>query len=347
MVRSDLGSSGVAFSIDTETGFKDIVLINGAYGLGESVVQGTIETDEFITYKPLVKKGFNAIIEKNIGSKNKKLVYSSNTDQPIKEVDVVLSKQNQFCLSDEQVLTLSKWVCTIEDYYSTIYNRWCPVDVEWALDGKTNSLYIVQARPETVHSNKSSDALVSYTIDSSSTSKKIILSGIAVGDKIGQGHVRTLSSMEEYYKIAKTAPFKVGDVLVTDMTDPNWEPLMKIASGIITNRGGRTCHAAIVAREMGVPAIVGTKEATGILTDSMAVTVSCAQGSVGNVYEGIIPFSIEKTCIEDLPEIKTDLMLNVGSPDIAFKVAQLPKYGVGMAREEFIIKKKKKATHNA
>jgi len=337
MVRSDLGASGVAFSIDTETGFKDIVLINGSYGLGESIVQGTVETDEFITFKPLVKKGFHAIIEKKIGAKNKKLVYSTNTEHTVKEIDVALKDQNRFCLSDEQILTLSKWVCAIEDYYTSLYNRWCPVDVEWALDGKTNSLYIVQARPETVHANNSNDTLVSYAINASGNNQKILLSGIAVGDKIGHGNVRILNSMEEYYQIAKKEPFIEGDILVTDMTDPNWEPLMKIASGVITNRGGRTCHAAIVAREMGVPAIVGTKEATGVLTNSMTVTVSCAQGCIGYVYEGIIPFSIEKTNRNDLPEIKTDLMLNVGSPDIAFKVAQLPNAGVGLAREEFII----------
>ncbi|NQY06662.1 MAG: phosphoenolpyruvate synthase [Flavobacteriaceae bacterium] len=337
MVRSDLGASGVAFSIDTESGFKDIVLINGAYGLGESIVQGTIETDEFIIYKPLLKKGYDAIIEKQIGTKNKKLVYNYETNQSINEVDVALSKQNQFCLTDEQLLTLSRWVCLIEDYYTSVYNKWCPVDVEWALDGETNTLFIVQARPETVHSNKSSDELITYAIDPSIASQKIILSGIAVGDRIGQGNIRILDSMEEYYHIAKNKPFRDGDVLVTDMTDPNWEPLMKKASGIITNRGGRTCHAAIVAREMGVPAIVGTQEATQVLVNGMAVTVSCAQGSIGNVYEGIIPFTIEKTSSKDLPKITTDLMLNVGSPDIAFKVSKLPNSGVGLAREEFII----------
>ncbi|WP_435263623.1 phosphoenolpyruvate synthase [Tenacibaculum sp. nBUS_03] len=336
MVRSDLGASGVAFSIDTESGFKDVVLINGAFGLGESIVQGSVSTDEFLVYKPLLKKGYPAIVEKKIAKKESKLIYSEGYKKTIKETKVSSAEQTQFCLSDIQVLELSKWICLIEDYYTDFYGKWCPMDIEWALDGVSNSLYIVQARPETVHSNKKKKIFISYKLIKTEDNK-IIVQGIAVGDGIGQGKVRKLTSMEEYYKIVELDPFEEGDILVTDMTDPNWEPLMKISGGIITNRGGRTCHAAIVAREMGVPAIVGTVHATEMLDEQTTVSVSCAEGTVGNVYEGIISYEIEETDIGKLPKITTNLMLNVGSPDLAFKFCQIPNSGVGLAREEFII----------
>ncbi|PHS05906.1 MAG: phosphoenolpyruvate synthase [Kordia sp.] len=336
MVRSDLGASGVAFSLDTESGFKDVILINGAYGLGESIVQGSISTDEFLVYKPLLKKGYPAIIEKKIAKKDRQLIYSENKNKPVTEVDVPKNKQTQFCLLDDQILQLSKWVCLIEEYYSEFYGKPYSMDIEWALDGLSNSLFIVQARPETVHSNKKNESFISYKLNPS-TENDILVKGIAVGDSIGQGKIRKLTSMNEYYKVVHSHPFQKGDILVTDMTDPNWEPLMKIAGGIVTNRGGRTCHAAIVAREIGVPAIVGTVNATVILNDKVQVTVSCAQGSVGNVYEGSVSYEIEKTDINTLPNIKTDLMLNIGSPDLAFKFCQIPNSGVGLAREEFII----------
>lgn len=336
MVRSDLGASGVAFSLDTESGFKDVVLINGAYGLGESIVQGAIATDEFLVYKPLLKEGYSAIIEKKLVTKEKQLVYSKTEESGLEEIDVVKEKQTEFCLSDEQVLQMSKWICLIEEYYSKFYNKWCPMDIEWALDGQTNSLYIVQARPETVHSNKEKGSFMSYKLKANSENKKIV-SGIAVGDGIGQGKVRKLVSMDEYYKVSHINPFKKGDILVTEMTDPNWEPLMKIAGGIITDRGGRTCHAAIVAREIGVPAIVGTGNGTALLNEQNEVTVSCAEGSEGNVYEGKVPYEVERTNLNTLPKVKTDIMLNVGSPDLAFKFCQIPNSGVGLAREEFII----------
>lgn len=336
MVRSDMGASGVAFSLDTESGFKDVILINGAYGLGESIVQGSVCTDEFLVYKPLLSKGFPAIIEKKIAKKERKLVYSDHKENTLAEVDVPINEQTQFCLLDEQVLQLSKWICLIGEYYSNFYGKWCPMDIEWALDGITNTLYIVQARPETVHSNKKEECFISYKLNKSATTKKL-LTGIAVGDGIGQGKVRKLVSMDEYYKIAHSNPFKAGEILVTDMTDPNWEPLMKIAGGILTNRGGRTCHAAIVAREIGVPAIVGTLNVTELLEPQQQVTVSCAEGSEGNVYAGTVSYEIEKTDIKALPSIDTDLMLNVGSPDLAFKFCKIPNSGVGLAREEFII----------
>jgi pyruvate,water dikinase len=336
MVRSDKGSSGVAFSLDTESGFKDVILINGAYGLGESIVQGSVSTDEFLVYKPLLKKGYPAIIEKKVAKKERQLIYCEDEKKTVTEVNVPKNKQTQFCLLDHQVLQLSKWICLIEKYYSKFYNKWCPMDVEWALDGHSNSLFIVQARPETVHSNKKTENFISYKLNASS-GNNILLKGIAVGDKIGQGKIRKLTSMNEYYKIVNSNPFQKGDILVTDMTDPNWEPLMKIAGGIVTNRGGRTCHAAIVAREIGVPAIVGAVKATTILKEQAQITVSCAQGSVGNVYEGNVSYEIEKTDINAMPSINTDLMLNVGSPDLAFKFCQIPNSGVGLAREEFII----------
>ncbi|MBL4604099.1 MAG: phosphoenolpyruvate synthase, partial [Flavobacteriaceae bacterium] len=336
MVRSDLGTSGVAFSLDTESGFKDVILINGAYGLGESIVQGSVSTDEFLVYKPLLKKGFPAIIEKKIARKKRQLVYSKDRSQRLLEVDVPEEKQTQFCLLDDQILQLSKWICLIEDYYSKYYDKWCPMDIEWALDGYSNSLFIVQARPETIHSNKKTESVVSYKLDAI-TKHELVLSGIAVGDGIGQGKTRKIASMDAYYKVADSQPFQKGDILVTDMTDPNWEPLMKIAGGIITNRGGRTCHAAIVAREIGVPAIVGTLNATEIIKNRTKVTVSCAQGSTGNVYMGYVSYQVVKTDISELPKINTALMLNVGSPDLAFKFCQIPNSGVGLAREEFII----------
>jgi pyruvate,water dikinase len=336
MVRSDKGTSGVAFSLDTESGFKDVILVNGAYGLGESVVQGAVSTDEFLIYKPLLKKGFPAIIEKKNAKKSKKLIYSNDPTKLIKEVEVLKSDQTKFCLTDSQVLELSNWICIIEEYYSNFHNKWCPMDIEWALDGVSGELFIVQARPETVHSNKKNNSFTSYAIEKS-VKNELLFSGIAVGDGIGVGRVRLLTSMKEYYDIADENPFLKGDVLVTQMTDPNWEPLMKLASGIITDRGGRTCHAAIVAREMGVPAIVGTIKATELLKENTIVTVSCAGGSLGSVYLGEVLFTKEVVDVSLLPKIKTDLMLNVGSPDMAFKFSQIPNSGVGLAREEFII----------
>ena len=336
MVRSDLGASGVAFSLDTESGFKDVILINGAYGLGESIVQGAVSTDEFLVYKPLLKKGFTSIIEKKIAPKETKLVYSKDKKNTIEEKPVTLINQDKFCLSNHQIIQLSNWICMIEEYYSNFHNKWCPMDIEWALDGVTDSLYIVQARPETVHSNKENQLFTSYKINNN-INNQILLSGIAVGDSIGVGSVRKLNSMKEYYEVADSKPFNKGDILVTKMTDPNWEPLMKIAGGIITDKGGRTCHAAIVAREIGVPAIVGSINATSLLKESILVTVCCAEGSKGNVYKGLVSYEIEKTDLNKLPKLKTKVMLNVGSPDLAFKFSQIPNAGVGLAREEFII----------
>ncbi|MEP7079235.1 MAG: phosphoenolpyruvate synthase, partial [Ginsengibacter sp.] len=335
MVRSDLGASGVAFSIDTESGFKDAVVINGSYGLGELIVQGSVSPDEYIVYKPLLKEGFAALIEKKMGVKDKMMVYSETGDERVKIIPTERGYQNRFCLKDETALELARWVVKIEEYYSQLKNKWTPMDVEWAIDGLSKELFIVQARPETIHSQKELGEISGYKIADENRSEKVILEGIAVGDKIAAGKVNILFSLDK--RVMEGHEFQSGDVLVTDMTDPDWEPIMKKASAIITNKGGRTCHAAIVARELGVPAIVGCGNATDLLQDLQKVTVSCAEGETGMVYEGEIAFEKESFNLKDLPEIKTQLMLNVASPSMSFQFSHLPNKGVGLAREEFII----------
>jgi pyruvate,water dikinase len=333
MVRSDLGSSGVAFSIDTESGFKEAVVINGAYGLGELVVQGAILPDEFILFKPALKQGFPAIIEKKLGRKDQKMVYGDDPDERVKVISTEKSARERFCIDDKMILRLASWVCSIEDYYTNLKGHWCPMDIEWAVDGISGELYIVQARPETVHSNRSQQTLVEYVIDKTKETVPI-LKGIAVGDKIGIGKVNIFYSLD---RRIDGHEFNEGDVLVTDMTDPDWEPIMKKASAIITNKGGRTCHAAIVAREMGVPAIVGCGNATELLRAGQLITASCAEGDEGLVYNGKVNYHMQETNLESLPVIRTTLMLNVASPALAFQFSHLPHKGVGLAREEFII----------
>ena len=335
MVRSDLGSSGVAFSLDTESGFKDVVVINGAFGLGELVVQGSISPDEFIVFKPTLKKGFDSIIEKKLGVKDKMMVYGEKADERVKIIPTEISSQNRFCLSDETVLQLSDWVMKIENYYTSLRNRWTPMDVEWAFDGLSKILFIVQARPETIHSQVDHKKIIEYSIQHGSKDQKVLIQGIAVGDKIGSGKVNILYSLDK--RLVEGNEFKDGDVLVTDMTDPDWEPIMKKASAIVTNKGGRTCHAAIVARELGVPAIVGCGNATKILEEGNEVTISCAEGETGLVYEGIIDYEAMEYDLDNLPVINTAIMLNVASPSMCFKFSHLPNSGVGLAREEFII----------
>jgi pyruvate,water dikinase len=341
MVRSDLGSSGVAFSLDTESGFKDVVLINGSYGLGEMVVQGAVSPDEFLVFKPTLAEGYSSIIEKKLGNKDRKMVYGVEPGKPTSIIPIERAQRNRFCISDEQALEVARSVAAIEKYYSDKKGHWCPMDVEWAVDGLTKQLFIVQARPETIHSRKATDRVVEYKIDHSAAQgvgePMIITKGIAIGDRIGSGKVRILFSLDGRGGETDGKDFQQGDVLVTDMTDPDWEPIMKKASAIITNKGGRTCHAAIVAREMGVPAIVGCGNATDLLDTGMEVTASCCEGDTGIVYSGIIPFHKEETLLADMPETKTPIMLNVASPDLAFKFAHLPNAGVGLAREEFII----------
>jgi pyruvate,water dikinase len=333
MVRSDKGVSGVAFSLDTESGFKDVVLINAAYGLGEMLVQGSVSPDEYIVHKPLMDQGFKAIIEKKLGNKDCKMVYSTAENERVKVIETTTAERNRFCLTDEQILQLSQWVSIIEAHYSNIKGRWCPMDVEWAVDGNSGKLFIVQARPETIHSRKKINTVTAYKINDKLRGDKVLLKGIAVGDKIASGTVHVLDGIENIHQV----DFKKGDIMVTDMTDPDWEPVMKKAAAIITNKGGRTCHAAIVARELGVPAIVGCEVATSVLKTGQQVTASCAEGEAGIIYNGIIAFEKTEHNLADLPEIDTPVMMNVASPDVAFQYAHYPNKGVGLAREEFVI----------
>jgi len=333
MVRSDLGSSGVAFSLDTESGFKDVVVINGSYGLGELVVQGSVSPDEFIVFKPKLGDQYIPIIEKKLGVKDQLMVYGDDPDERVKIIPTDKAAQARFCLEDDAIIQLAEWVTLIEAYYTKIKGHWCPMDIEWAVDGLTQELFIVQARPETIHSRKSYDTLTEYVMQPHSATP--LVKGIAVGDKVGAGKVQIMYSLDK--RVMEGMEFADGDVLVTDMTDPDWEPIMKKAAAIITNKGGRTCHAAIVAREMGVPAIVGCGDATDILLNGQLVTASCAEGDRGIVYEGGLAYDIVHTELKDLPKIKTKLMLNVASPSLAFRFSHIPHKGVGLAREEFII----------
>jgi pyruvate,water dikinase len=332
MVRSDMAASGVAFSLDPESGFKDVVVVNSSYGLGEMIVQGAVSPDEFIIFKPSLEKGYSSIIEKKIGNKDKKMIYGEDHGKLTKTVTISDEQKEKFSITDKQALEIAKWVSSIEKYYTNLKGKWCPMDVEWAIDGLTNELYIVQARPETIHSQKKTKNLVEYHVDSEG--KKPVVVGIAVGDGLAFGEVNIMHTLDGN---VDESNFVEGSILVTDMTDPDWEPIMKKASAIITNKGGRTCHAAIVAREMGLPAIVGCRNATEILKAKQKVTVSCAEGDSGFVYDGYVDYDKVETSLEDLPQVSTPIMLNVASPDIAFKFSHLPNAGVGLAREEFII----------
>ena len=326
MVRSDLSSSGVAFTIDTETGFDKVIVINGIYGLGEFIVQGKVIPDEFMIFKPsLENNSKNPIIGKNIGKKNIKLIYAKDGT---KQDKVSLTDQQNFCLTDEEVVKLAKWCFQIEKYFSKKHNRYQPMDIEWAKDGNTGELFIVQARPETVISGQDRNVLKEYRLEKTS---KVLVEGIAVGSKIGAGSVRVLNSAKNINS------FKKGEVLVTQITDPDWEPIMKIANAIITDKGGRTSHAAIVSRELGIPCIVGSNNATKVLKNGQGVTVDSSSGQVGKVYDGILPFKINEHHLDSMPKIKTKIMVNIGSPDEAFKSCHLPAQGVGLGRLEFII----------
>ncbi|MCW8964174.1 MAG: phosphoenolpyruvate synthase [Gammaproteobacteria bacterium] len=324
MIRSDLAASGVMFTLDTESGFRDAVFITGAWGLGETVVQGAVNPDEFYVYKPALRNNKQAILSRNLGSKAIKMVYADETahDASIKTVDVDESERQQFCLSDEQVETLARYAVTIEDHYQR------PMDIEWALDGNDNQLYIVQARPETVESRSSANVIERYNLKETGS---LLAEGRAIGQRIGAGKTRIIMSVNEMSRV------EPGDVLVTDMTDPDWEPIMKRAAAIVTNRGGRTCHAAIIARELGIPAIVGCGDATDKLPDNDPVTVSCAEGDTGFIYEGELDFEIVRTDTGDMPELPTKIMMNIANPGRAFAFSQLPHAGVGLARLEFII----------
>jgi pyruvate,water dikinase len=329
MVRSDLATSGVIFSIDTESGFKDAILITAAYGLGETVVQGSVNPDEFYVFKPTLKTGHRPIIQKKLGAKEIKMIYAAGKGGDATEIVPVPQEDcERFCLSDDEILQLARWTAIIEDHYSAEAGYFKPMDIEWGKDGRTGDLFILQARPETVQSQKDVNVLETYVL---LESREPLVTGTSVGARIGSGPVQVIKSVEEIKN------FKKGEVLVTDMTDPDWEPIMKIASAIVTNKGGRTCHAAIVSRELGVPCIVGTGNGTKALLGVTHATVSCAEGEVGKVYEGLLKFEIQRINAKNLARPRTRIMMNLGNPENAFTLAAIPNDGVGLARLEFII----------
>ena len=324
MVRSDIGASGVMFTMDTESGFRDVVFITASYGLGETVVQGAVNPDEFYVHKPTLKAGRPAILRRNLGGKAIKMVYSgeAGAGRSVKTVDVPQEDRLRFSLTDAEVEDLARQALIIEEHYGR------PMDIEWGKDGQDGKLYILQARPETVKSRDAGQVLQRYHLKNRG---KVLATGRSIGQKIGAGPARVINDIKEMNKV------QPGDVLVTDMTDPDWEPIMKRASAIVTNRGGRTCHAAIIARELGIPAVVGAGDATETIRDGQPVTVSCAEGDTGYIYEGQQDFEIKEVSLEDMPEIGFKIMMNVGNPDRAFDFAHLPNAGIGLARLEFII----------
>jgi pyruvate,water dikinase len=324
MVRSDIGSAGVMFSIDTESGFEDVVFITSAYGLGETVVQGAVNPDEFYVHKPTLEAGKFSILRRTLGGKAIKMIYTGSQEhgKTVETVDVDMNDRRRFSLTDDDVQALAKQAVIIEKHYQR------PMDIEWVKDGSDGELYIVQARPETVMSRSDANVLEDYSLNETG---QVLIQGRAIGQRIGQGRVRVLNDISEMAKVEK------GDVLVTDMTDPDWEPIMKRASAIVTNRGGRTCHAAIIARELGIPAVVGTNNATAVIEDGSEATVSCAEGDTGNIYKGLLDFTINRNEIANMPDLPFKIMMNVANPDGAFSFARLPHSGIGLARLEFII----------
>ncbi|MGM0984020.1 MAG: phosphoenolpyruvate synthase [Pseudomonadota bacterium] len=324
MVRSETGAAGVMFTLDTESGFRDAVFVTASWGLGETVVQGAVNPDEFYVHKSTLAAGRPAVLRRNLGSKLIKMIYTDDTSagKSVETVDVPLADRARFCINDEQIMALARQAMTIEDHYGR------PMDIEWALDGDDGELYIVQARPETVVSQQEGGKLERFQLKEKG---RTLVAGRAIGQRIGSGAVKVVFSPDDMGKV------NPGDVLVTDMTDPDWEPIMKRASAIVTNRGGRTCHAAIIARELGIPAVVGCGDATESLSDGRDVTVSCAEGDTGHVYEGLLAFDRRVTSVDAMPEIPFKIMMNVGNPDRAFSFASLPNAGVGLARLEFII----------
>lgn len=329
MARSDSASSGVMFSIDTESGFEDAVFITGSWGLGENVVQGAVNPDEYFVFKPTLKQGKRPVVSKTIGSKEIKMIYDNDpsTKEPVKNIATTPEEQRTYVISDDEILQLARWACIIEDHYGKA------MDIEWAKDGDgvnvgTGNLFIVQARPETVHSQASKGIMETYRLKEKGT---VLVEGLAVGTKIGQGVANVIRDVEGIHG------FKKGQVLVTDMTDPDWEPIMKIASAIVTNRGGRTCHAAIISRELGIPCVIGTKNGSEVIKNGQEITASSAEGETGYVYDGLLEYEINKVDLGDLPATKTKIMMNLAIPEKAFTECQIPNDGVGLAREEFII----------
>ncbi len=328
MVRSDQACSGVMFSLDTESGFRDVVVINGAWGLGEAIVQGMATPDEWVVFKPTLKTGARPIVSRRLGGKEVNMVYGLD-GRGTRTREVVEAQRNRFVLGDYEVLELARWACTIEEHYSQLAGKHTPMDIEWAKDGYTGELFILQARPETVHASNRENYIETYRL--TGEHGEPLVSGIAVGEKISHGRVHVLKDPDHL------TDFNAGDVLVTSMTDPAWEPIMKKAAAIVTDRGGRTCHSAIISRELGLPCIVGTGNATQLLQSGTDVTVSCSEGAHGNIYEGLVDFEVDRRAAEDEPRPRTQVMMNVGDPDHAFAVASLPNDGVGLARLEFII----------
>ncbi len=334
MVRSDKGASGVMFSLDTETGFKDVVFINAALGLGENVVQGAINPDSFYVHKPTFNKGFRTVLKRSLGSKEKKMIFTDtiNLDniavEYTKNIPATEEEQSHFCISDDDVMVLADYAIKVENHYSKKANFTKPMDMEWAKDGVDGHLYMVQARPETVESQKKGNILEVYHLKERG---KVLVKGQAIGTKIGEGRAHYIASTKQLDE------FQAGEVLIADTTTPDWEPIMKIASAIVTNKGGRTCHAAILSRELGIPAVVGCDNATEILQEPQDVTVSCAEGTDGFVYAGKLDFEIQKTDLSNLAKTKTEIMMNLGNPDLAFSLASLPVDGIGLARMEFVI----------
>jgi pyruvate,water dikinase len=324
MVRSDQGASGVIFTLDTETGFRDVVFVTAAYGLGETVVQGAVNPDEFYVHKPMLAQGKLAVLQRNLGSKAIRMIYRDNAagGNPVETVDTPMEQRRRFALSDEQVMELARQAVIIEQHYGR------PMDIEWALDGIDGRLYIVQARPETVESRSSAQHLQRYQLRGKG---EVMVTGRSIGSRIGAGPARVIQDIAQMDRV------QPGDVLVTDMTDPDWEPVMKRAAAIVTNRGGRTCHAAIIARELGIPAVVGTNEGTELIPDGEPVTVSCAEGDIGSIYRGALDFEIKDIALDKLPELPFKIMMNVGNPERAFDFQFLPNAGIGLARLEFII----------
>ena len=329
MVRSDLASSGVIFTLDTETGFRDVVFITGSYGLGENIVQGAVNPDEYYVFKPTFKQGYRAIIRKTLGNKRIKMVYGRGDSKVLtRNIAVPEVDRRRFCITDDEVLTLAGYAIAIEDHYSKKAGEARPMDIEWAKDGRTGDLFIVQARPETVQSQKAIDFLEIYHLDGKGC---VLVKGNSVGEKIATGKARVIPG------VAHLPSFHPGEILIANTTTPDWEPVMKTAAAIVTNRGGRTCHAAIVSRELGIPAVVGTDDAMGKIRTGQEVTVSCAAGDEGRVYEGILPFHVERLSLKDIQRPKTKIMMNLGNPESAFSLSMIPNDGVGLARMEFII----------
>lgn len=326
MVRSDKAASGVAFSLDTESGFKDVVMINASYGLGDAIVQGLVVPDEYVVFKPTLKQGFDAIIKKEIGSKKVKTIYKAHGTE---HVNVPSTQAHQQCISDAEISTIAKAVCSIEDLYSQKKGSWCPMDVEWAKDGLDNQIYIVQARPETIHAQHT-NGYITYRLELDQK-PQILVTGQSIGQQIVTGKARVVHSVKEIHAV------QPGDIIVTNMTDPDWVPALKKAVGIITQMGGRTCHAAIVARELRIPALVGAHEAMKQIKDGQEITIDCAQGATGYVYNGAVPFIKESFELKNIPPVATTIMINLADPDRAFSLASLPIVGVGLARIEFII----------